>query len=1018
MKNHTTSLKQGLTFLRIVLSLLLLSNFLICPVSSTKTENQNDILETKKECDLVLMRSFKLEGMKHPHEAINESICPVVVENCCTVVDELAILKFWEEFTMEKWKKFSAYVMYLIGNIINFQPYIQRMGMHNVPMFFTRDSGFKYFSYNCSLIESSKSTYKVNLIRTKLPKKLRNLKDRMLLDVFDGDKQKLKAYKKHEKLIEKQNLKFMKKNKNHPNLRNKALSPIIIDGMSEVQRDDFMKKMTAEEKTAFIQQHSIKVQSDEAVTKGRYRFLRDVRVMTKAMERKLRKVSQTLKNKLIQASDNYDEFLFKTDTDFKPILDRYQKSVEDFIESGKYYFEQYPKFIRYDYKSLRIYLQHIKTHMMENLEAAYNIMEAGGHIDKDFMVELLAKIKKNHYPDMLVPAVPIFTLPEVVIEPIVLSKIECTSRFVPQSRRLLVINTPKFEYCTNALNHVMKIKMEDYIQYLSNIKVDLLRMIGVKRGLYCVICDADMQKNIDYKNNVIYIDQDFCGNYISDFKIYFQFLNVVFIKYLDAIFQFMGCIQTHGDELNFPFFTIIEKKKRMARLWERCFEALGTAEEFKRCYFICSEFRYDKNSPMLEGDLDFLKTVYFEIMAFMRQNRMHMVKTVGVIGRKIDWDFQNSVMLKENDAFHHVKDKVRIAAYNPKTSLHIMRQGGYYTDEDHVQDPPFGRLLEEDNQGEERVLSQEELFDPGRLVRLAKTEDEFQQLMMDDKNIHQNHDIFFKPTKITLKKTTTINDVTSGESIDSRNLEETVYRSPPPRELAVSKKFIVQGEDPYIQVVKDETNLQKMKDKFHAEQTLKKQKEEGATEIDRDIKKNEIYERIDMTVDISILDQLFLHSGDGINPMKLSENANFDINTKKMMKQNLKSVKLEILDTEVIRPVVQLTNKKIARFNEDIDLQIKNSKNQRHVFKKVLEPEAEIEMDKDFYKIEESKTRDRLNGTETLVEKEDDTFKPFENLKLDVSKPDDMTEDEEIRKKLEKNPRMNSVYDVTRHFKD
>jgi hypothetical protein len=1017
--NKTKTIHSVFTLFTLILCLTLSQTI------SAKVKDPED-KEKKKTCDKVIMHSFKLEGMEFPHKPFKMTICPDVSENCCTVVDELAILKFWNEFTMEKWKKFSSYVLYIVGNIINFQPYVEKFGIGNVPLFFTRKETYRYLTYSCSSIETSGKYLPFKLIRKKMNGRMLRLKKKMLLGVFKGDHKKLERYLIDEKRIEKEHFKQMKKNKSAKtgNKRNKPMAPIMIDGLSNDERNQLMAKMTKKEKNAFIQQHKVMIEHKDAVNKARYRILRDVRVMGKSMTRKLEEVSQHLLNKMDEAGDYFEHYLTKTHVDFEPLLSKYQDRVDNFIKTGQYYFEQLPKFVKYDFKGMDEFLTHIQSHLIDNLDAAYKILEQGGTPKKDFMVDLLTQITKSHFPDMLIPNIPELELDPIKIPPLSLPKIQCTQRWVPQTKTLLVLNSPKFEFCSNALGVILKIKMQEYGEYLSRVKSELVRLISVKKGLYCAICDVDIQKFIDYKNNVIAIDRSFCGNYIADFQFYFDFMNVTFIKYIEALFQYIQCTYSQGDELNFPFFTIAEKKKRMAILWKRCFNSLGTKNEFKFCYFICSEFRYDRNTEVIEGDLDYLKTVYFEIISFMRKSKMHMVKTLGRY-KKIDWNQMDSPLVHAEKVYHPKKDIKEISKWTPNLAAKELAKKGLYSKIDAEIDSKNVRILEQLHEPHEDD-PEVNIFDPMRLVKQYAhlEDDEFNKKIKEDPYLSYEQHKFYSPSSVSPPK------------IKQRHLEEIKASSLPERELSEKKKkkkkkykkkkkqkyalkkSLKQGFESFIRKTMKEVDVNNMRKKFLKEQKIKALEKEEPSVKEGGVKKEEIFERVELTVDISNMEHLFLKKKDGIHPMAVVKNSLFDMDQQKFIKVNLSSIQVESLGRETIIQGISTTEKDIKSFQDDINIDIKNAKNEKHVFKPVFNKDSPIKNDKDFYRIEEGKLQDKLNGTEIKEDIDDGTFDPYKNVKVDLTQPDQMTLDQEIQEKLEKNPRVGSIHDVVKHFRE
>lgn len=60
-------------------------------------------------CNKELLNSFKLIGLDHPS---NEklTICKTVEENCCSLIDEVTIVKFWDEYSTPKINRFVNYL--------------------------------------------------------------------------------------------------------------------------------------------------------------------------------------------------------------------------------------------------------------------------------------------------------------------------------------------------------------------------------------------------------------------------------------------------------------------------------------------------------------------------------------------------------------------------------------------------------------------------------------------------------------------------------------------------------------------------------------------------------------------------------------------------------------------------------------------------------------------------------------------------------------------------------------------
>ncbi len=55
------------------------------------------VVNKSSNCDLELLNSFRLTGLKHPLLKNKPQICLYIEENCCSLMDQLQILKTWKD---------------------------------------------------------------------------------------------------------------------------------------------------------------------------------------------------------------------------------------------------------------------------------------------------------------------------------------------------------------------------------------------------------------------------------------------------------------------------------------------------------------------------------------------------------------------------------------------------------------------------------------------------------------------------------------------------------------------------------------------------------------------------------------------------------------------------------------------------------------------------------------------------------------------------------------------------------
>lgn len=113
------------------------------------------------------------------------------------------------------------------------------------------------------------------------------------------------------------------------------------------------------------------------------------------------------------------------------------------------------------------------------------------------------------------------------------------------------------------------------------------------------------------------ISEQFCFHLIKDSKTYLNFVNIVIIEYIDFISELKNCYEGAPDK--FVVDQLLNKYKRRIPLYKTCFQNIGdslTPEFIKKCWFICQSFKFNKISPVFDGDLELVKLILIELMSF------------------------------------------------------------------------------------------------------------------------------------------------------------------------------------------------------------------------------------------------------------------------------------------------------------------------------------------------------------------------------------------------------------------
>lgn len=84
------------------------------------------------KCNLLLLKMFKLEGRLWSRKKDALKICPGVAENCCTYMDELVILKLWNEYSKPHIIEYVNKIVYSYSKILGLHYRIANISIKEV----------------------------------------------------------------------------------------------------------------------------------------------------------------------------------------------------------------------------------------------------------------------------------------------------------------------------------------------------------------------------------------------------------------------------------------------------------------------------------------------------------------------------------------------------------------------------------------------------------------------------------------------------------------------------------------------------------------------------------------------------------------------------------------------------------------------------------------------------------------------------------------------------------------------
>lgn len=210
------------------------------------------------------------------------------------------------------------------------------------------------------------------------------------------------------------------------------------------------------------------------------------------------------------------------------------------------------------------------------------------------------------------------------------AKCKSTSKMI--HKEVTIENNFKNQYCLGLKAKIVDFRIDDFEDYIRDIKVVMLKIINFKQTFYCSICDNALQKYIDTDSKTITFHEGFCRGLVWEFKDYIRFQNIVFIGYVDLIIQYMRCFQTTAEEKVFPYPNFLENYKSQFKYIEGCISHIDNENFMEHCVFLCDKFSYTTFSPFWDGNLEFLTKVLFLITSFVRKIKTNQPLTIDYQG--------------------------------------------------------------------------------------------------------------------------------------------------------------------------------------------------------------------------------------------------------------------------------------------------------------------------------------------------------------------------------------------------
>ena len=201
------------------------------------------------------------------------------------------------------------------------------------------------------------------------------------------------------------------------------------------------------------------------------------------------------------------------------------------------------------------------------------------------------------------------------------SKFKCRDSFTNFDKDYLIVNQQKTKYCMNLYEGFLLFDFEIFKGFLKTVKANMQKVHYLKKYFYCAICDAHAISYIDHYKKVMHYEPKFCSALIKEHLDYLKFMHVVFIEFADSMLQYVQCYESDATSFSFPFQNFLVKYKRRIPLFQKCFRAVETeGEDFMAsCWFICNKFSLLRVSNIFDGDIALLQRIKVALVSFIRK---------------------------------------------------------------------------------------------------------------------------------------------------------------------------------------------------------------------------------------------------------------------------------------------------------------------------------------------------------------------------------------------------------------
>lgn len=168
------------------------------------------------------------------------------------------------------------------------------------------------------------------------------------------------------------------------------------------------------------------------------------------------------------------------------------------------------------------------------------------------------------------------------------------------------------------LNKLTIVKAQDFKKMLDDMLLmhhrNYVYMMKLRSAFFCTICDFDQQSLIDLPSKILPISDSTCQDLASNTIEYSFYLNVKLAQYLQDLSEILANFgMSEADKpVKIKFFESIKRSVRS------CARAVESGSNFRACRPYCRHYKFNANSPVIEGYQVFFNEVLNAMTKFVK----------------------------------------------------------------------------------------------------------------------------------------------------------------------------------------------------------------------------------------------------------------------------------------------------------------------------------------------------------------------------------------------------------------